>query len=287
VPRVCSVCTHPALEAFDALLAGGASIRAAAARTGIGYEVAKRHRRLGHEAPPAVDPMGIVDVFGRAFEHPPVPWQRGYLTETRHTVLVKGRQIGATQAASALAIHTALTQPGSTSVIVSPSLRQSSEITVRARVGLWNLGERLRQDSASLLRTANGSRIVSLPGSQRGVRGYSCALVVVDEAAWVEAATMAAVRPLVAATGGRLIVQSTPGSPAGAFHELVMDPPADWAALRVRSDEAGTIDPAFLEAERRTMSPDLYGQEYEATFGKGVVGLLSSDDVDALFAAAS
>src|SRR5204863_2997652 len=140
-----------------------------------------------------------------------------------------------TEAASALAIHTARGKAGSTSVIISPSLRQSSEVTVRARLGLWALAETLRQDSASLIRLANGSRIISLPGAARGVRGYAADLAILDEAAWILEDTFTAARPLTAATGGRLIVQSTPGAPVGPFYELATSPPDDWAFLRVRS----------------------------------------------------
>ena len=125
---------------------------------------------------------GILETFERASGHSPMAWQHSFLTETRDTLLVKGRQVGATECASVLAIHTARTKPGSTSAIISPSQRQSSEVTVRARLGLWNLGETLRQDSVSLLRLGNGSRIVSLPGSARGIRGYAADLVVLDEA---------------------------------------------------------------------------------------------------------
>ncbi len=212
-----------------------------------------------------------MDTFERASGHPVMAWQRQMLEETRDTLLLKGRQTGATEVAAALAIHTARSKAGSTSAIVSPSQRQSSEVTVRARLGLWALGETLRQDSASLIRLANGSRIISLPGSARGIRGYACDLVVLDEAAWISAETFTAARPLTATTGGRLIVQSTPGAPVGPFYELAQAVPDGWAYLRVRSDEVPTIAPAFLERERREMAPDLYAQEYEAVFALGGV----------------
>ena len=104
--------------------------------------------------------------------------------------------------------------------------------------------------------------------------------MVLDEAAWIPSETFAAARPLTAATRGRLIIQSTPGSPVGAFHELATDPPEAWAFMKVRSDEVGTIAPEFLERERAEMSPELYRQEYEAEFGTGGGGGLL--DMEAL-----
>lgn len=284
VPRLCAACISPEREAFEAAVASGISVRAAAKTAGLKYDAATSHIRthdLTVRKPMPVSP--IVETFTKASGHAPMPWQVGMLGETRDTLLLKGRQVGATETASALTIDTARRKPGSTSVIISPSQRQSSEVTVRARLGLWQLGETLRQDSASLLRLANGSRIVSLPGSARGIRGYAADLAILDEAAWLSAETVAAARPLTAATGGRMIIQSTPGSPVGPFYELATNPPEGWAFLRVRSDEVPTISPEFLERERREMSPDLYRQEYEAEFGEGTGGLFTIPMIDALF----
>ena len=171
MPRQCSVCVSEARVGFEASVASGTSVRAAAHRLGLPYPAAKRHARLHGRAAAAIGTVSAIATFSLASGHAPMTWQRAILEETRDTILLKGRQIGATEVASVLAVHTALTRPGSTSAIISPSQRQSSEVTVRARIGFWNLGETLRQDSATLLRTANGSRVVSLPGSARGIRG--------------------------------------------------------------------------------------------------------------------
>lgn len=285
MPRQCQICTSDQRPAFEAAVAGGLDVRRAARDAGMPYDAAARHVRLRHAPAILRGPLSAVETFVRASGHPAMDWQREFLAETRDTLLLKGRQVGATECASALAIFTARGKPGSTSAIISPSQRQSSEVTVRARIGLWALGEKLRQDSASLLRLANGSRIVSLPGSARGIRGYVCDLVVLDEAAWLSEATVAAARPMTAATGGRLIVQSTPGEPVGPFYELATDPPPSWATFTVKSSDVPTIDPAFLERERREMAPALYRQEYLAEFGTAHVGgrLFSPSAIAAAF----
>jgi hypothetical protein len=270
MPRQCSVCTAPARATFEAAVLAGSTVKEAARVAELPYPAAKRHiRSHGRATSPMDAPGGVLDTFARASGHSAMAWQRQMLEETRDTLLVKGRQVGATEVAAALAIHTARRKAGSTSAIISPSQRQSSEVTVRARLGLWALGETLRQDSVSLLRLENGSRIISLPGSARGIRGYAADLVVLDEAAWITAETFTAARPLTAATGGRLIVQSTPGAPVGPFYELAEAVPDGWAFLKVRSDEVPTISPDFLERERRDMAPDLFAQEYLAEFALG------------------
>jgi hypothetical protein len=95
----------------------------------------------------ALDP---VRTFEAAFGLSALDWQRGYLRETRPTVVLKGRQVGASVAAGGLGIHSAIYRAGSNTVIVSPSLKQSTEITTRARAGLRGLGVALAQDTTAM-----------------------------------------------------------------------------------------------------------------------------------------
>ena len=132
-----------------------------------------------------------------------------------------------------------------------------------------------------MLRLANGSRIISLPGTARSVRGWTAKLLIIDEAAFVEPATFTAARALVA-TGGRLVVQSTPADEAGDFYELVTGDDPAWSRYTIRSDEVPTILPAFLEAERRAMSPDAYATEYECQFGKVGATLFTAERIAGL-----
>jgi len=226
----------------------------------------------------ALDPAVV---FERAFGLVPLPWQRTYLRETRPVSVLKGRQVGASLAAAALAIHTVRYRGDVNVVIVSPSLKQSTEITTRARRGLDRLGERLVQDTSSMIRLSNGSRILSLPGTAKSVRGWTAALLIIDEASFVDAATWTAARALVA-TGGRLVVQSTPADETGDFHELVTAADPGWAHFAIRSDEVPTIAAEFLERERRAMSPDAFASEYECVFGKAGATLFSPERIAAL-----
>ena len=107
-------------------------------------------------------------------------------------------------------------------ILISPSQQQSQEIYRKVH-GYW---ERLPgapaadQESLTRMQLSNGSRIISLPGSERTVRGYSAAtLIVIDEASRVPDDLVAAVRPMLATTNGRLVVLSTPSGKRGFFHE--------------------------------------------------------------------
>ncbi|MBA3875643.1 MAG: hypothetical protein C0498_01680 [Anaerolinea sp.] len=288
MPRVCVICTSGLAPAAEKLVGEGRSMRSVAANLGLSYDALKRHmqhvarrvqqapapsratsrpsRGTGASTPAAPVPDDPCETFELAFGSPPMDHQREYLTETADTCFLKGRQVGATQAAAGLAIHVARSAPGKLAAIISPSMKQSTEVTQRARVGLWDLGERLVQDSTSLIRLENGSRILSLPGTARAVRGYSADLLILDEAAWITDETWTAARPITSATRGRTIVQSTPGVPVGWFWELTRDVPEGWHEMRVTSEQAPTVDPEFLAREKARLDPHLYLQEYAGVF---------------------
>jgi len=223
----------------------------------------------------ALDPAVL---FEQAFGFAPLDWQRGYLREDRPTVVLKGRQVGASLSAAALAIHCVLYWPDVNAIIVSPSLKQSTEICTRARSGLRRLGITLAQDSTSTLRLTNGSRILSLPGTSRSVRGWTAKLLILDEAAFIEHETFGAARALIA-TGGRMVCQSTPADEYGDFHELVTGDDPDWARFTVRSDEVPTISADYLAAERRAVSPDNFAREFECLFGKAGASLFTAERI--------
>ena len=56
------------------------------------------------------------------------------------------------------------------------------------------------------VRVANGSRIVSLPGTEGTIRGYAAAsLIVIDEAALWPTSCWLSVRPMLAVSNGKLV----------------------------------------------------------------------------------
>ena len=66
----------------------------------------------------------------------------------------------------------------------------------------------------------NGSRIEALPGTEKTIRGFSGVdLLIVDEAARVADELYYAVRPMLAVSGGRLMMLSTPFGKRGVFYE--------------------------------------------------------------------
>ena len=85
---------------------------------------------------------------------------------------------------------------------------------------LLEVQPQLVEDNKLACQFENGSRIVSLPGKEATVRGFSGAdLIIEDEAARVLDDLYYSIRPMLAVSGGRLILMSTPFGKRGHFFE--------------------------------------------------------------------
>src|SRR5262249_51500438 len=147
----------------------------------------------------AFDPVLLAEAAGLT----PDPWQADLMRSTADRVLMLcSRQSGKTTTASFIALTTAIyTRPGGLVIVVSPSQRQSGEIfrTIMLHHSRIEGAPGLNASSALRAEMANGSRILALPGTEKTVRGYAgAALLVIDEAARVEDDLLQAVRPMLA-----------------------------------------------------------------------------------------
>lgn len=243
---------------------------------------------------PRVALLDPIEIFRRSQKANPLSWQEAYLWEWRNTVVLKGRQVGASTSASVLAIRYCQFHSDALVAIVSPSQKQSTEVKKRALSGIRALSLPLTLDNATTLAFANGSRIMSLPGSAKSVRGWTADMLIIDEAAFLDPETFLAARA-TAATGGRIIVQSTPAGPYGPFHDLyqeAVDPstpagreelkldPTLWVRYRISSEDVSTIGPAFLASEKASMNEMEYAQEYQGVFAAAGMGLIDPSSLD-------
>jgi hypothetical protein len=227
------------------------------------------------------DPAQILALGGL----PPDSWQEATLRSRDDRVLMLcSRQCGKSLTAAALGLRTALLVPGSLTLILSPTLRQSGELFRQKLLRLWRkLGSPLaaRPPTALALELANGSRIVSLPENEEGVRGYSgVGMLILDEAARVSDELYFAVRPFLATSGGALVALSTPFGQRGWFYEA-WHSPESWLRVEVKARDCPRIPAAFLAAERKALGARFYSMEYENNF-LGIVGaVFDPEDVDA------
>src|SRR5262249_38406488 len=149
------------------------------------------------------------------------------------------------------------------------TLRQSSELFLDKVMRLYNELDRpvpAVQGSALRLELANGSRIISLPGDEKSVRGYSgVALLVVDEASRVPDELYYSIRPMLAVSGGKLAALSTPYGKRGWFYEA-WEGADSWRRVKITADQCPRIPRAFLEREEKAIGPRWFRQEYHCSF---------------------
>ncbi len=242
----------------------------------------------------ALDPVVMAERIGLQ----PDPWQQRVLRSSEPRLLLNCcRQSGKSTTVALLACHTALYQPGSLTLVLSPGERQSKE-TLRKVMDVYRaLQQSVRPavENKLELELSNGSRIVALPGKESTIRGYSgVRLLIVDEASRVPDELYGSVRPMLAVSGGRLIALSTPWGKRGWWYEAWHSSHV-WERYEVPAPSCPRITPEFL-AEERAALPDLFFKsEYlcqftdteEQLFATDLVMSAVSDDVAPLFAPAA
>jgi len=200
-------------------------------------------------------------------------------------LLLCARQTGKSTVSALIALATAIRQAGALVLLVSPSQRQSGELFRTVMRHLRSLVDApgITAESALRLELANGSRIVALPGDEKTIRGFAGAtLIVLDEAACVEDDLIAAVRPMLATSGGRLIMLSTPFGKRGAFYEAWTGDPS-WHRVRVPADQCPRISKQFLEEELRELGAQRFSEEYGLEFLEPDEAVFPTAIIDAAF----
>jgi hypothetical protein len=197
-------------------------------------------------------------------------WQRAVIeADSKRDILNCSRQAGKSTTAAVLALHEALYKPGSLTILVSPSQRQSSEL-FRKVVELRNtLPEEpdLTEDNRLSMTVQGGGRVLSLPGTEATTRGFSGAtLIIEDEASRVDDHLYFAMRPMLATSNGRMILMSTPFGQRGHFWETWDKGGDGWNCVKVPATQVPRIAPEWLEEERRSMGEWWYQQEYMCEF---------------------
>lgn len=227
------------------------------------------------------DPARLMTAAGLS----PDLWQRTLLRcPSTRTLLLCSRQSGKSTVAAALALRAALLEPPALVLLLSPTLRQSSELFKDKYARLFNLLGRpvgATGETALTVQLANGSRVVSLPGDEATIRGYSgVALLVIDEAARVPDDLYRAVRPMLAVSGGRLVALSTPWGKRGWFYEAWEGREA-WERVRITAEQCPRITPEFLGEERQSLGDRWFRQEYLCSFEEVVDAVFAEADLRA------
>jgi hypothetical protein len=216
----------------------------------------------------------------------PDAWQADLLqSDARQMILLCSRQSGKSTITSILALHQAIYTANSLILLLSPSLRQSQELFRK----LQNFYGALESDSlptateesALRMELSNGSRILTLPGKEATIRGFSgVSLLVVDEASRVPDELYQAIRPMLAVSGGRIVLLSTPFGKRGFFYSEWTDG-IGWLRTKITADLCPRIDKDWLERERQMIGDWWYLQEHFCKFVETDDQVFSYDDIQA------
>jgi hypothetical protein len=193
------------------------------------------------------------------------------------------RQTGKSTTGGVLVLHEALANAGSLALILAPAERQAKELFGKVAESYHALGHIVPAESYRKLgmELSNGSRIEALPGTEKTIRGFSGVdLLIVDEASRVADELYYAARPMLAVSGGRLMMLSTPHGKRGVFFEE-WSGGEGWERYEVPAAECPRVPASFLEEERRTLPGWVYRQEYECSFEETEDQVFSHDLVSA------
>ena len=231
----------------------------------------------------ALDPVLLM----RAAGIEPDEWQARVLRSTAPRQLLNCcRQSGKSTTVAALAVHTALYEPMSLTLLLSASERQAEELRQKCKT-IYQAqphAQRLFSDRLDGMVFPNESRILALPSKDATIRGYSgVRLLVLDEASRIADGLYFSVRPMLAVSNGRLLALSTPFGNRGWWYEAWRSPD-DWQRYEAPAAMCPRIPAGFLEEERRTIGDFWYAQEYECQFQDAQSAAFRLSDIERTFA---
>jgi len=226
-----------------------------------------------------------VGVFAEALIGEPLwPHQLAFARSTARTrVACCGRQSGKSRSMAVMALHAAFADPDRLVLVVSATddaaKRLLAEMAVLASGPL--LSGSVVDESKSMLVLTNGSRVVSVPASERQVRGWTADLLIVDEAAFVAEEVWLGARFTTVATGGRIVLASTPYGRRDRFFSVAYEAGLanldGFASFHWPSTASPMVSEAVLAEWRPTLTDRAYRSEILAEW---------VDDAGAYFTAA-
>ncbi len=214
----------------------------------------------------------------------PDAWQADLLlSDARQKILLCSRQAGKSTVVALLALHQALYKAASQVLLLSPSLRQSQELFRKVKDSYNALAAKTvtaREESSLRMEFGNGARIVALPGKEETIRGFSgVALLIVDEAARVSDELYQAVRPMLAVSGGSIVLLSTPFGKRGFFFHEWTEGGAEWQRVKITAYDSPRISRDWLEQERRSIPDWVFRSEYLCEFVETENSVFLYDDI--------
>ena len=199
------------------------------------------------------------------------PWQQTILDTEGNISLRSGRQVGKSTIISIKAGDYAAKHPNKTILVVASVERQALLLFEKILSHIYNTHKNQilkgkDKPTKHKLKLKNGSVIHCLPTglSGYGIRGYTINLLIADEAAFIPEEVWTAVTPMLAITGGDIILLSTPFGRGNYFHRCFSDP--NFTHFHISSEDCPRKNQEFLDREKGRMTKMQYAQEYLGEF---------------------
>jgi phage terminase large subunit-like protein len=212
------------------------------------------------------NPVLFAELF---LDFTPFSYQEKLLNDPSQRIIAcMGRQTGKTTTIAAKAIHYAYTNEKTTTLIITPSMRQSM-IMFDKILNLTHTNELLRtsvtRKTRTIIQLSTASQIIALPCSEHLLRGYTANLAICDEASFIPETIITEILfPMLSTTKGTAILLSTPWDKKHFFYKAFLNPA--YSTHKVQSQENPLIPQAFLQEMQQNMTAEAYKREYLAEF---------------------
>ena len=201
------------------------------------------------------------------------------IEDHQYTIILKSRQVGASETVCSYLLCRALTEPGFAAVVFSKTAQDSGALGKRIRaqaVSIDDASIRFTTESNSELSFEGLGTIYFLPATPRAARGIpSVSVVVLDEAAFLEGASeiYTAALPTMSTLGekSKLILLSTPNGLGNLFADLWHgDSDDQWnrASIHYSQIPIYADDPDWAEKTQKKakLTDRAWRQEFEMDF---------------------
>lgn len=220
-------------------------------------------------------------------------WQKKILATKGNICICSGRQVGKSTVISIDAGEYAIKNPNKTIMIISAVERQALLLFEKVLAHIYNnyksyIKKGKDKPTKHTLKLGNGSVIHCLPtgDSGFGIRGYTIDRLYADEAHFIKEDVWAAVTPMLATTGGDIVLLSTPFGTEGYFHRCFHD--KNFTAFHISTEDVAEArkEPQrkrlleFLADEKLRMTKLQYQQEYLGLFVGGIQRFFPDELID-------
>jgi len=198
-------------------------------------------------------------------------WQKEVLSCKGNIVLRSGRQVGKSTVISIKASEYAINNPKHEIMVLAAVERQAYLLFEKILGYLTDnyksqICKGAKRPTKHVIHLKNGAIIRCLPTGLTGygIRGFTIHLLIVDEAAFVQPEVFQAITPMMAVTGGKIILLSTPFGREGYFYDCFNDD--SFSSFHISAEDCPRHSKEFLEREKKRMTKAQYAQEYLGEF---------------------